>query len=104
VKSNIVMPLYLLRVEKDTEGWIFYQAVKIFYNPDGREVNLKDRWLDYGLTKEKIKIELFRLNAGKNGQYLVNLKTKQYYYCGLSLEDFKEKLLDLGIGRRDPID
>lgn len=101
--TDIVMPIYILRVEIDSQGWIFYEPEEIFYNPTNETVNLIDRWLDYDLTEDKIKIELFRLKGGAIGHYLVNLKTKQYYYCGLYIKEFKEKLLDLGIGRRDPI-
>jgi len=102
-EEDIAMPIHLLRVRKEPDGWIFYQLLEIFYNPTGRPVNLKDRWLDYGLTHEKIQIELFRIGRGQTGEYLVDLREKKYYYCGLEFKDLKKKLLELGVGRRDPI-
>lgn len=48
-------------------------------------------------------IALFRLNGGRAGFYLANLKDKQYYYCGRSLEGVQTQLFNLGIGRYDPM-
>lgn len=49
-------------------------------------------------------IELFRINCGRDGYYLANLRDKKYYYCGLEFEDINTKLKELGIGRDDPVD
>ncbi|MDB9442061.1 hypothetical protein PN497_11915 [Sphaerospermopsis kisseleviana CS-549] len=47
-------------------------------------------------------IELFRVNGGKNGYYIANIRDKQHYYCGSDWADVKVKLRQLGIGRNDP--
>ncbi len=101
-QNEIAMPIHLLRVRKEGHKWFFVQLREVFYNPTGKPVKLKDRWLNYGLTKDKIRIELFRLKAGRDGHYLVDMREKKYYYCGLEYSQFKAKLLDLGIGRREP--
>jgi hypothetical protein len=36
----------------------------------------------FGLTAEQVIIELFRIDAGRQGYYLANLKDQRYYYCG----------------------
>jgi hypothetical protein len=56
------------------------------------------------LTKIKVLVELFRINGGKHGLYLADIRDKKYYYCGLDLEDVKAKLRSLGIGRDDPME
>jgi hypothetical protein len=43
-----------------------------------REVNSREKW--FGLTKEEIYTELFRMAGGREGYYLVNLKDRQYWY------------------------
>lgn len=57
-----------------------------------------------GITEQAVVIELFRINGGKTGYYLANLKDKKYYYCGNALEDVRTTLLSLGIGRADPLE
>lgn len=52
---------------------------------------------------KKVAIELFRINGGKQGYYIANILDKKYYYCGTEWQDVKNKLLELGIGRHDPI-
>lgn len=56
----------------------------------------------FGTTKNKVVIELFRINGGKIGYYLVNLREKKYYYCGQDWASVKAKLRELGIGRDEP--
>jgi len=41
---------------------------------------------------------LFRINGGKAGYYLANLRGKKFYYCGIEPGGVKNKLLELGIG------
>jgi hypothetical protein len=54
----------------------------------------------YGISTEKVIVELFRLNAGNLGYYLANLRDRQYHYCGPELADVQAKLIELGIGVR----
>lgn len=56
----------------------------------------------YGLTKEKLLIELFRIEGGKSGYYIANLRDKLYYYCGSDMESVRDTFYKLGIGRREP--
>ncbi|MBW4642459.1 MAG: hypothetical protein KME23_05520 [Goleter apudmare HA4340-LM2] len=65
-------------------------------------VNHEDISVIYGVTEQQIIIELFRINGGRSGYYLANLRNKKYYYC-VDRNGVKEQLLELGIGRVDPI-
>lgn len=99
---KFIYPAYFLTVECKGRSWVFsYDSV--FYRSENSTMEVIHRELEYGLTKEKIVIELFRVGAGKEGHYLVNLRDKKYYYCGLNLDDIKIVLQELGIGRDDPI-
>ncbi len=52
----------------------------------------------YGISTEKVIVELFRINAGAVGYYLANLRDLSYCYCGPELADVQAKLIELGIG------
>ncbi len=88
--------------------WCFSKS-KVFYNPlnlpieggDFSQVNVEAL---FGITKAEVVTELFRINGGKLGYYLVNLLDKQYYYCGANREDVKVKLRELGVGTSDPME
>ncbi|AHJ28613.1 hypothetical protein NSP_22810 [Nodularia spumigena CCY9414] len=54
------------------------------------------------MTKIKVLVELFRVNGGKAGLYLADIRDKKYYYCGQKWEDVKGLLRELGIGRDEP--
>jgi hypothetical protein len=58
----------------------------------------------YQLSAEQIAIALFRINGGKAGYYLANIRDRKYYYCGIKPEDVKATLRSLGIGRDDPME
>ncbi len=66
-----------------------------------RQYNPSDAWIKHGITKQKLVVELFRKFHGKLGFYLVNLKDKKYYYCGLTKKDIQNTLYAIGIGRKD---
>ena len=100
-KTSIIYPGYYLVVKREADGWIFRHP-RIFYRANNKPICTEKRELQYGLTKKKIIIELFRLNAGKLGYYLANMRDRQYYYCGTEWEDVKTQLRSLGIGREDP--
>ena len=100
---KLVYPAHFLTVEHKGKSWVFSYG-SVFYRGENSSMELTHREQKYGLTKEKIAIELFRIAGGKEGYYLVNLKDKQYYYCGLTLEDVKNTLQNLGIGRADPVE
>jgi len=76
---------------------IFGQLTRRCYRANGIEQQ-------FGLTAEQVIIELFRIDAGRQGYYLANLKDQRYYYCGSNIEDVKNTLQSLGIGRADPFE
>ena len=104
MSNSVILPEYLRLVKRVPEGWsfgvsqIFYKGDRD-YHPDLNNIERK-----YGLTKKDIIYEIFRLGAGKCGYYLVNLKDKKYYYCGINWKDIKITLISLGIGREDPLE
>ncbi len=53
----------------------------------------------FGITNLALVASLFRINGGRAGYYATNLRDKKYYYCGLTLEDVRDKLLNLGIAQ-----
>ncbi|MDD1428839.1 hypothetical protein MEO94_31305 [Dolichospermum sp. ST_sed9] len=102
--STIIHPSNYLIVEREATAWFFKPGDKVFYNATNKPVNLalESRLEKFGLTTETIMIEMFRINGGKAGYYLTNLRKKQYYYCGTEWQDVKLKLKEFGIGRDDP--
>lgn len=102
--SKIVYPEYFRTVKREGNAWYFRHPRVFFTSSPVESLNLEQREERYGLTKEKVVIELFRLNAGKAGYYLANLRDREYYYCGLAWEDVKITLLSLGIGRCESIE
>lgn len=61
-------------------GRLFYKKLPI------ASVDMNDLKLMYGISEQQIVIELFRINGGKVGFYLADLRHKQYYYCGLTID------------------
>lgn len=92
-KEPLVYPIYYYVVERDAQvgAWKFKKG-ESFYNPSEKDINYEEKERYFGLTKPKIATELFRINGGKSGWYLVNMRDRQYYYCGLTRESVKEKL------------
>lgn len=99
--STIIHPDYIRIVERKPGGWLF--RGKLFQKCIPVEyVDFDDFELMYGISKQQVGIELFRLNGGKAGYYLADLRHKRYYYCGPQWNDVKAVLSQLGIGRDDP--
>ena len=101
--ANIYYPLYIQIVERKVDGW-FQPQKEICLNPNKRDIEPLNAEKLYGLSKTEIMTQLFRKYQGKLGYYLVHLPKREYYYCGLTKENIQEKLWDLGIGRRDPLE
>ncbi|WP_256874475.1 hypothetical protein [Nostoc sp. C057] len=99
---TIVYPSYFRIFECRVGRW-FIKDTEIFI---GAENPVKDNDIAalYGVTEQQVVINLFRINGGKSGFYLANLREKKYYYCGQSREDVKAHLRSLGIGREDPME
>lgn len=100
---SIHAPIHIQIYEREGTKWFFYGG-NVFYNPRGISTDLKSTLERNGLTKIKVLVELFRINGGKPGLYLANIRDKKYYYCGQGWEDVLAKLRTLGIGRDDPMD
>jgi hypothetical protein len=98
----VIHPDYIYIVERKIGGWSIKKG-KPFYQPIPTAVDLQNFELLYEISKQQLAIELFRINGGKAGYYLADLRHKKYYYCGLNFEDVRVILLRLGIGRVDPI-
>jgi hypothetical protein len=101
MNSTIIHPDYIYIVERKTGRW-WIKKGKPFYQALPAALDLKNFELLYGISKQQLAIELFRINGGSSGYYLAELRHKKYYYCGLNFEDIKVTLLKLGIGRVDP--
>jgi hypothetical protein len=101
--STIVHPLHYLIVYREGTTWKFKGGGSIFYNPRNVPVSLsiEDRLHRFGLTPPDLMIALFRLNGGRAGYYLANLRDRQYYYCGSDWSDVKATFNAIGIGRSD---
>lgn len=101
--SKVIHPDYYRIVERQAGRWIV-KASRMFCKTLPIAVDFQDFELLYGISKQQLIIELFRINGGLSGYYVADLRHKKYYYCGKALEDVKPKLLSLGIGRVDPLE
>jgi hypothetical protein len=104
--NDLVHPLHYLIVQRDANTWRFKSGGNVFYNPRNVPVSLDlDALLQrFRLTVGAAMVEMFRLNGGKPGYYLINLREKQYYYCGLDWEGVRATFRSLGIGKEDPME
>lgn len=85
-------------------SWFGKNLSRVFYNGKNEPMQLENIAAQFGLTDRQVVIELFRINGGKPGYYLANLRDRKYYYCGLEWEDVKATFQGLGIGRADPLE
>ncbi|RAM50047.1 MAG: hypothetical protein C6Y22_19900 [Hapalosiphonaceae cyanobacterium JJU2] len=100
--TNVYHPDYYRVIERVLGGWLFKKG-ELFHRNLPFAVDMNDFELLYGISKQQIAIELRKINGGKAGYYLADLRNKKYYYCGTEVAGVKGQLLDLGIGREDPI-
>ncbi|MBW4641295.1 MAG: hypothetical protein KME05_24385 [Gloeocapsa sp. UFS-A4-WI-NPMV-4B04] len=101
---KLITPYHYKVYERSGTRWFARDAVKTFYNATDRPLDLLNAEQQFGLTVEQVIVALFRINGGKTGFYLANLRDRKYYYCGYSWEDVKMTLHNLGIGRADPVE
>lgn len=94
---SVIHPDYIRILERKSGGWLL-KTGKMFYERLPLKVDFRDFELLYGISKQQVAINLFRINGGKAGYYLADLRHKKYYYCGLHNEDVKKTLVQLGIG------
>jgi hypothetical protein len=93
---KIFYPQYIYIVQKTAGEWRFREPSKIIYRGTS-EIDLSHRETHYRLTLKQIIIELFKINGGKLGFYLADMKHEKYYYCGTQLDDVREKLISIGV-------
>lgn len=101
---KLITPYHYKVYERSGTRWFARDAVKTFYNETDRPLDLLNVEQQFGLTVEQVVVELFRINGGKTGFYLANLRDHKYYYCGYCWEDVKTTLRNLGIGRTEPVE
>ncbi len=101
MSTTILHPSYYRVIRREGTKW-FVKGAKLL-SPNDVPIGLDDLEQKYGMTNLDLVMSLFRINGGKAGYYLANLISKQYYYCGMNLEDVKATLQGLGIGRPDPV-
>jgi hypothetical protein len=95
----LIHPDYIRVIERKSGGWSFKKGTFFYKRLPIATVDLNDTEFMYNISKQQIVTELFRVNGGKAGFYLADLRHKRYYYCGLLVEDVQTTLLHLGIGR-----
>jgi hypothetical protein len=99
MSTEVFAPDYYRVFERLVGGWQL-KASKFFVKK--LPIDFDDFELLYGISKQQVAVELFRINGGKTGYYLANLRSKKYYYCGTDPLDVACKLKSLGIGREEP--
>lgn len=102
MSNSIVHPYHYQIYRREGVTWYVKEGGKVFYNSTNEPMKMEHVESDFGLTEEQVIIELFRINGGRSGYYLANLRDKKYHYCG-SWENVRTTLQSLGIGRADPI-
>jgi hypothetical protein len=101
--TYVVAPVYYRVVRRESTKWHFIIG-ESFYNPlNLPRLCLDDLFATYGIGMREAARELLKINGGEEGLYLVDIMHKRYYYCGNTTEDVKAKLIELGIGGREPI-
>jgi hypothetical protein len=94
--STVIYPIYYRVIRCEGGKW-YVKGAKLC-SPNHIPIGLEN--VDsYGITSESLLVSLFRVNGGKAGYYVANLRDKKYYYCGLTIEDVQATFLTLGIGR-----
>ena len=96
-------PLRYRVVRREGDTWFLQELGEIFYNPSGQHVaDPNDIEALFGIRLSKVCVELWRINGGQPGWYLVDLRDRCYWYCGKSEQDVTNKFHELGVGRPDP--
>lgn len=98
MSTTIFYPLYYRVIKREGTKWAVKGSKLISANNDPIGT---DDIQSYGMTPLDLVVSLFRVAGGKPGYYIANLKDKNYYYCGLSLEDVQITFRSLGIGREE---
>ena len=108
-KFQVVFPIYYQVYRRAfvlSDDFLLVKG-KVVFNPkhDSKSltesrVNSRERW--FGITKEEIKLSLFRINGGMEGWYLVDLKERKYWYFE-SERALDDQLLQWKVGLLVPV-
>ena len=101
--ETIIRPVYYRIVERRGNGWAFKEGEPFINWFNAPWLSQEDLYAAFDTSMKKVAIELFKINGGLQGYYIANILDKKYYYCGREWSDVKAKLLELGIGRPDPM-
>ncbi|NHC36902.1 hypothetical protein [Scytonema millei] len=101
--SDVVFPFYIRIYERRGTMWSAKSGTP-FYNGTDKPMPRENIERYFKLTPLQVVIELFRINGGRAGFYIANLRDRKYYYCGAEWDDVKTTLHKIGIGRPDPFD
>ena len=101
---KLIIPYHYKVYERKVTTWFARDASKVFYNSTNMPLEITNVEQQFGLTEQAVIIELFRINGGRAGFYLANLRDRKYYYCGTDWEDVKTTLHNCGIGKADPLE
>lgn len=99
MNNSFFVPAYLDIVHKTGDLCIRLGASKIC-NLSGKPFDENQQFSEFGLTPMKILVELYKRYQGLDGWYLVDMRSKEYYFCGSTAQDVQEKLYELGINHR----
>jgi len=104
LSDTIIRPVYYRIVERRGNGWGFKFGEPFVNLLNVPTLSNEDIFAVFGTSMKKVAIALFRINGGKQGYYIADIRDKKYYYCGTEWEKVKVKLRELGIGRPDPME
>jgi hypothetical protein len=102
--TTVVCPVYYQIIQRRNNGWAFKHGEPFINLFNVFDLSPEDEFTAFGTSMKKVAIALFRINGGRQGYYIADIKDKKYYYCGVEWEDVKAKLQELGIGRPNPIE
>ena len=88
-------PSYIRIYEKYQGNW-FVHIGKKFYSESNISLEKGKLERRYGLTLGRVISRLSLLFEGQPGYYVVDLKNKQYHYCGTQEEGVRDTLVQMG--------
>ncbi len=99
---EIVFPEYYAILEKTKDGWGFCPSTKFYpyleTAPPNPLQKFQMKCLERQLNWKAVLAEIKGRYCGKLGFYLVNLRDREYHYCGTELRDVKTFVQENKIG------
>lgn len=102
MKASLVYPLHYRVAQREGNTWHF-RKLSVFYNPSSVPIVDPNDISSYGTSWRKLAIELFKINGGKPGFYLADLRNRKYWYCGDDEASVRARFHELGIGCSEPM-